>query len=132
MSNSIYVKITGIEPSDILEGIVKFKVDSGNEYHACYWGKSYVIGEYTRVQLSGTEYLKLDFDRIFDNNNQKEKKLIQNSTQTKYTAYGQIVNINPVTANFGDFALNIGNWSNDPKIIGEYICIDVPRLEIAL
>ncbi len=125
------VEITRLTLHDKYEGIVEFKTSSGNIYEAFFWGKSYKVGEKVFVELHH-QSLPLDWKKTFSLNPNKEKKLEKLSGECEYAGYGEIEQIDPIIACFGDIKLDLGNWTRDKKIIGEFIYWRINRLEIAL
>ena len=71
----------------------------------------------------------LNIEAIFSGNVLKEKKVIKGKNWD-YEGYGQILSISPVIIDFGDFELNVGNWINDHRVIGEYVFWKIERLDI--
>jgi hypothetical protein len=51
-------------------------------------------------------------------------------SEWSYYGYGEIKLIDPITADFGDIQLELGNWTNDRKVVGEYIYWTIERLDI--
>ena len=125
------VEITRLVLHAKCEGILEFKTSSGNLYEAFFWGKSYNEGEKVLVELDHLS-LPLDWEKTFSLNALKEKKLEKLNGEGEYAGYGEIEQVAPIIANFGDIKLNLGNWSNDNRIIGEFIYWRIRRLEVAL
>ena len=127
----LLVEITQITYWDESEGIVEFKTTSGNVYNAFFWGASFIVGEKRKIKLS---HLNLHFEwaEVFNLNSSKEKKLESLNKDCEYIGYGQIEQVKPIIACFGDIKLDLGNWSSDERLIGEYIYWRIDRLEIAL
>jgi hypothetical protein len=68
---------------------------------------------------------------MFSENKDNTKDLIIKSNSTwSYSAYGQIVSINPVIVDCGIAKLDLGCFSKDNRLIGEYIFFDIARLDI--
>ena len=125
------VEITQLTPRDKYKGIVEFKTASGNSYEAFFWGKSFKEGEQVLIELQH-QSSALDWENAFSLNTTKEKKLEKLNGECEYSGYGEIEKISPIIACFGDIKLNLGNWSSDKKIMGEFIYWRINRLEIAL
>ncbi len=124
-------KIVDLECHDSLEGIVTFRATSGNDYQAYFWGYNFVKHEIANLNFSPV-LMNPDWDKTFTVNKDKEKKLIPSEKRASYQGYGEIKSINPIIADFGDLELNLGDWSNDIKLIGQFIYCDIDRLELAL
>jgi len=115
---------------DKYEGTVLFGIN-GNQYKAFFYGEDFQPGQIADVELSHLEY-PLVWDAIFRENKDKELKLeASQESDWAYYGYGRIMKINPVTAYFGDFELELGDWTNDPNVIGEYMYWKIDRLEIS-
>jgi hypothetical protein len=68
---------------------------------------------------------------MFNNNNDKIKDLILKPDSTwSYSVYGQIISVNPVKVDCGFTELDLGYFSRDERIVGEYIFFDIDRLDI--
>ncbi len=115
------------EPIDIFEGTINFSIE-GVKYSASSFGYDYKVGS----------KLEVEFDHISDettweerfNNNFEKKKCLIKTGNWSYDGYGQIISINPVVANFGQIELELGDWTNDKRVIGEYIFWKILRLDI--
>ena len=127
----IIVKIVDLELTDRYEGIVSFLTKSGHIFQAFFWGDSFSVGEERLINL---EHLSLNFDWItaFKENSTYEMKLEKGLDQCEYFGYGQVIQIRPVIADFGDFKLNLGDWANDERVISEFIYWRIDQLRIAL
>lgn len=66
---------------------------------------------------------------MFSGNPKHEKKLVRIGDWS-YEAYGQITSINPVVADFGLLSLELGELTNDPRCLGEWIVEKIDRLEL--
>ncbi|MCD4784350.1 MAG: hypothetical protein K8T10_11065 [Candidatus Eremiobacteraeota bacterium] len=112
---------------EIREGTVTFSIADKN-FYAFSCCSDYKVGEIIEVELSQIE-AGFDWEETFSRNNQKKKCLI-NIGNWSYDGYGQIISINPVVVNFGCFPLELGDWTNDKRVIGEYIFWKIDRLDI--
>lgn len=117
-----------VEISEITDDSVEFSLNE-HSYKAFCWECGFIKGETRLVRI---DHLSLDFDwiTVFKENSKLEKKLIKGLQPFDYFGYGQIEQINPVIANFGDFKLDLGDWTNDKGIIGEFIYWLIDRLDI--
>ena len=115
---------------DKYEGSVQFEIN-GNDYKAFFYGEEYEPGQNVEVELDQLES-PLEWNVIFTENKDKEQRIekLKNS-EWGYYGFGKIKSIDPVTADFGDIQLELGNWTNDPKVIGEYIYWTIDRLDIS-
>lgn len=127
-TTSQLVKIIAIHESDVLEGMVKIRVNSGNEYLVDYYGKHFIPNEISRISILPVDGYAIDWESTFNKNPDNKKELIPVKDGTEYDGYGQIISINPIIADFGDFLIEIGEWSNDERIIGSYIYWFIDRL----
>lgn len=48
----------------------------------------------------------------------------------RYVGYGRVVQIMPVLIDFGLFAMEDANWTNDEKLIGQFVRVPIDRLAI--
>ncbi|MEQ3691120.1 MAG: hypothetical protein ABNG98_06340 [Flavobacterium sp.] len=123
------VQIKTIQKLDLYEGTITFSILK-NEYQAFFYGEEFVKDEILNVEFEQLEY-PLDWEVIFSENVKSEKRIEKaNNSDWSYYAYGRILQINPIIADFGDITLEIGNWTNDSNVIGEYIYWKIDRLDI--
>jgi hypothetical protein len=110
------------------EGTVSFRGKKGGIIQAFSYGTEFKTGQKIELELDfiGKE---LEWNAIFSENPEREIK-VEWKGGWEYEAYGKIMNINPVLIDFGEFELNTGNWTNDKKIIGEYVFWKIERLDI--
>jgi hypothetical protein len=129
-ATEIKIRVKDVYLTDLYDGILTFETETGNIYDAYFWGAVFTVEEEKIVELSqfGEE---LDWNSIFTQNIAKEKRLKKTANKCEYIGYGQIESINPIIVNFGDINLDIGNWTSDERIIGEFIFWKIPRLDIA-
>ena len=113
---------------EIKEGTVTFSVN-GTEYNAFSQDTDFPVDDYADVIFSHIAGGPNSWEKIFSKNEQKEKKLIS-TNEWSYEGYGEIISINPIKADFGDIVLELGEWSNDERIIGEFIYWEISRLDI--
>ena len=88
--------------------------------------------EYLEISEPEFSYLSLEglsWELMFGGNPNQEKKLVRTGDWS-YEAYGQIISINPVFADFGLFTLELGNFTNDDRCVGEWIVEKIDRLEL--
>ena len=107
---------------------VSFKGKNGGIIQAFSYGTEFKIGQKTELELDSIS-AELEWDVIFSENRKKEIK-VERKGDWEYEAYGKVLSINPVYIDFGEFELNTGNWTNDKKIIGEFIYWKIDRLDI--
>lgn len=69
------------------------------------------------------------WESIF-NGNPERKKCIEQIEGWKYRAFGEILSINPVKVDCGVLIEENVIYSNDPKVIGEYIGFTISRLGV--
>lgn len=118
-----------IEIVEITNDSVVFSLRNGHLYEAFCWECDLIKGETRFVTLDHLS-LGLEWMTVFKENSRSEKKLIKGSKSFNYFGYGQIEQIHPVIADFGDFKLELGNWTNDKGVIGEFIYWAIERLDI--
>lgn len=115
---------------DKYEGTVHFEIN-GNDYKAFFYGEEYEPGQNVEIEFDHLES-PLEWDVIFNENKDKELRIEKaENSEWSYYGYGRIISINPVTADFGDIKLELGDWTNDPKVVGEYIYWKIDRLDIS-
>ena len=93
---------------------------------------SMIPAEYMRKTEPEFSYLGLEeysWEQRFSGNPHHDKKLVRTGDWS-YDAYGQIVSIKPVVADFGLVTLEIGDFTNDERCIGEWIVEWIDRLEL--
>lgn len=125
----ITVKIVDVDFTDTHEGTVYFEVGSGNTYEAFFWGHIFSKGEVRSINLYCFD-LHFDWTVAFSENSAREMKLLKGSHSCEYFGYGRIVQIRPVVADFGDFKLELGNWTNDERVIDEFIYWRIDQLRV--
>ncbi len=113
---------------DSLEGTVTFKGRNGGYVDAFSYGQDFSKGEIVDVDLTSIDFF-LKWEVRFSENKNKEKLLVK-IKDWEYEGYGQIRAINPVVVDFGDIELEIGYWTNDVRVIAEYIYWKIDRLDI--
>ena len=124
------VRILSVSKIDKYEGTAHFKIN-GNDYYAFFYGEDYEFGKDYKVEFDHLE-IPLEWDSIFNENKRNERKLVKiDNSEWSYDGYGIIKSINPIIADFGDIQLNIGNWTNDSNVIGEFIYWKIDRLDIS-
>ncbi|MDO1448908.1 hypothetical protein Q0590_21700 [Rhodocytophaga aerolata] len=110
------------------EGSVLFRGKNGGLITAFSYGQSFAKGETAVVYITSLN-ASLSWEVHFSENRTKKKELFH-SKDWEYEGYGQIKSINPVVIDFGDIDLETGYWTNDIRIIGEYIYWKIERLSI--
>jgi len=124
------IKIISTDLMDRFEGTVQFEIN-GNIYSGFFYGEEFKVGQLIEAYFDHLEY-GLDWDVIFNENKNKVLKIEQaNDSEWSYYGYGKVKSIDPIIADFGDIQLDLGNWTNDPKVIGEYIYWKIERLDIS-
>jgi hypothetical protein len=135
MSNTqdkiLYNKLTviNIDLIDHCEGAVTLITPTKKELTAFFWGQTFEVNKEYEVQFDCLEY-PLQWEVIFNENKDRRETLVAESDFCSYAAYGKILSINPVIADFGDIRMEIGDWTNDKNVIGEYIFYKIGRLDI--
>ena len=124
------IKVKNIVPdeyADSDECTVFFSISDKN-YSAFGFNFDFKVGEVVDIDFS---YIEGDvpWEDRFSKNKDKRKCLIH-KWNWAYDGFGQIVSINPVIADFGEIRLDIGNITNDSRVIGEYIYERIEQLNI--
>ena len=102
------VQIKSIERLDLYVGTITFSIKE-SQYEAFFYGEEFVKDEIVDVSFEQLEY-PLDWEIIFNKNIKSEKRIEKvSNSDWSYYAYGKIIQINPVIADFGDISLEIGN-----------------------
>ena len=115
--------------TDLYEGTATLITPTKKEFTAFFWGQSLELNKEYQVKFSCLEY-PLTWENIFSGNKSKQLTLEADKNFCSYAAYGKIISINPVIADFGDIKMEIGDWTHDQKVIGEYIYFKIDRLDI--
>lgn len=123
------VKVKNVEFSDQLDGVVTVVANNGNLVTANFWGDTFRDGEQVEVEFSALDY-PASWEAIFSENRERKLCLDPASEKCVYYAYGKILSLSPIVADFGDIKLSIGDWTHDEQIIGEYIYWKIDRLDI--
>ena len=103
---------------------------AGNSYYAFGTKDDFISGEVAEVDFDHLEG-NMSWEERFSRNSKKEKSLTHTGNWS-YDGLGIIVSINPVIADFGDIKLDLGYFTHDPRVIGEYIYERIERLDIFL
>ncbi|PJI09387.1 hypothetical protein [Clostridium pasteurianum] len=112
------------------EAIVSFKV-SNKVYQAFGCPVDFEVGNSYKVEFGFIEGADVQWDAMFNENKDKIKDLIIKPSSTwSYSAYGQVLSVNPVIVDCGIGEFDIGYLSRDERLIGEYIFFDISRLDI--
>ncbi|WP_416865244.1 MAG: hypothetical protein ACMVP2_22800 [Imperialibacter sp.] len=123
------VKIISVSKTDEHEGTVTFQIN-GRHFDAFFWGDNFLPGEELHVSLTQLEY-PLSWETVFGENKGREIKIEKSNVKDwAYYCYGTIQSVRPVIANFGDFQLDLGDWINDDKVVGQFIYWTIDRLDI--
>ena len=123
------LKVVQIALTNLYEGTITFETKVGKRFSAFSWGQHLEINQTYKVTFSSLDY-PLDWKVIFSENREYKKTLEATNQDWSYLAYGQILSINPVITDFGDLILEVGNWTNDERVIGEFIYWKIERLDV--
>lgn len=113
---------------DSYEGTVTFEGKNGDSVRAFSHGTEFIVGAEIDVEIESL-FDDVSWDVTFSGNSNKEIKLVRKGDWS-YEAYGKVLSINPVVIDFGEFELNTGNWTNDSKVVGEFVYWKIERLDI--
>ncbi len=129
-----------IKIKDNIEKIVKMEWLSEEENEAIVNNKMYrafglpvdfEAGAFYKVEFDFLEGIGTSWEVMFSENKNEVKDLISKPNSTwSYSAYGPIVSINPVIVDCGIAEFNLGFFSRDEGLIGEYIFFGIARLDI--
>jgi hypothetical protein len=62
--------------------------------------------------------------------NPGRKKLLEHVRGWRYVGFGQVVQVMPVTVDFGLLTMEDANWSTNEELVGEFVKITIDRLEV--
>jgi hypothetical protein len=116
----------GLDPP---EGTVTFKGKNGGQIDAFSYGESFTVGEIIDIEVSSIN-ADIDLKYVFSENKEKKILLVRSNNVWEYEAYGQIMSIDPVKIDFGEFELDTGFWTSDKRIISEYVYWKINRLDL--
>ncbi len=131
MPDGMKVKIENIDwflSEELKEGTVTFSI-RGTEYKAFSQGFEFPVGDFMDVVFSHIAAGPGSWEELFSKNGKRERKLVP-TDEWSYEGYGEIVSIEPIQADFGGIVLELGEWSHDERIIGEFIYWKISRLDI--
>ncbi len=123
------LRVVQIALTDLYESTVTFEAPTGKRFSAFFRGAHFVIDQTYRVTFCGLDY-PLAWEAIFSENKACERRLGAARGEWSYLAYGHVLAINPVTVDFGDIVMAIGDWTNDERVIGEFINWKIDRLDV--
>ncbi|WPC43406.1 hypothetical protein [Clostridium sp. JS66] len=132
IKDDIQVKIVKMEwlSEEANEAVVTFEINN-KEYRAFGFPVNFEVGASYRVEFDFLEGIEIQWEVMFSENKDKVKDLIIKPNSTwSYSAFGQIVSINPVIVDCGIAEFNLGYFSRDERLIGEYTFFDIARLDI--
>ncbi|MBP1744794.1 MAG: hypothetical protein H6Q58_1772 [Firmicutes bacterium] len=130
--DTVKVKIVKIDwlSKEAKEGEVTFEFN-GRIYHA--FGQPIDFKEDTiyNIMLDYLEGVDVPYNTMFSENEKEIKALIPKPHNIwSYSAYGQVLSINPVIVDCGIMKFDIGFKFREEKLIGRYIFFDIGRLDI--
>lgn len=123
------LKVVKIDYDDTHTGTVKFETLNGRQFPAMFSNKQFKLSNSYFIKFCSLDY-PLEWDIIFSGNKNHQKLIEPDSRYCSFIAYGQILSTNPIVADFGDILLELGEWSNDPRVIGEFIYWKIDRLDV--
>jgi hypothetical protein len=124
------LKVVRLNLTDLYEGTVTFETITGKNFDAFFWGQTFKEDDTYLIKFSSLDY-NLKWEIIFSENKSQSKSLEKENGYCSYQAYGQILSINPVVVDFGYIKMEIGNWTNDNRVIGDYIYWKIDRLDVS-
>lgn len=123
------LKVVQLALTDPYEGFVTFESQAGKQFLAFFWGQHLTINQTYKVTFCSLDY-PLEWKVIFSENRKRKKNLEATNVKGAYLAYGQIISLNPIAVDFGDIILEVGSWTNDERVIGEFIYWKIERLDV--
>ena len=123
------VKVKKVEFTDELDGILNVVTINDNLVSAYFWGDNFLQDEEVDIEFSSLDY-PVSWEAIFSENKEHDLVLKPATENCAYYAYGKILSLSPIIADFGDIKLSIGDWTHDERVIGEYIYWKIDRLDI--
>ena len=123
------LKVVSVDLTDRHEGIVTFETFTNKRFAAFFWGQEFKINGLYLVRFSSLD-LPIEWEAIFSKNDAKKKTIESSNKECSYSAYGQILSVNPVSVDFGDIKLRLGEWTNDERVVGEFIYWKINRLDV--
>ncbi len=124
------LKVVKVDLTDPHEGIVTFETLAGKQFAAFFWGQEFEINVNYLVSFSSLDWPN-EWETIFSENPTRKKTIEYERGECSYLAYGQILSLNPVIADFGDIILEIGEWTHDDRVRGEFIFWKIDRLDVS-
>lgn len=123
------IKVKEVEFTDEFDGIVTVQTVKGGVVSAYFWGDIFKKDEDVEIEFDTLDY-RISWEAIFSENKEQKLFLEPASEKCAYYAYGKILRISPIIADFGDIKLSIGDWTHDERVIGEYIYWKIDRLDV--
>lgn len=123
------LKVVSIDYEDPYAGTVTFETLNGRHFSAMFSNNQFELGNSYFVTFCSLDH-PLEWDIIFSGNKNHQKLIEPDSGYCSFIAYGQILSINPIVADFGDFILDLGEWTNDFRVVGEFIYWKINRLNV--
>ncbi len=71
------------------------------------------------------------WEDMFLGNPKREKRLVRTGDWA-YDAYGTVISIKPVVVDFGAIQLEIGDFTQDPRCVGEWVLVKIARLDMTI
>jgi hypothetical protein len=124
-----HLTVSKIELTDSNDGTVTLTTQTNKDFTAFSSGQTFELNITYKIKFACLDY-PLEWKTIFSENKAQKKTLESQNEFCSYLAYGKIISINPVVADFGDIKIEIGDWTHDDKIIGEFIYFKIDRLDI--
>jgi hypothetical protein len=72
----------------------------------------------------------LEWKVIFSKNRLQKCEIVPQGDFCACLAYGKIISIHPLVVDFGDIVMELGEWTNDPDVIGAYVYFCFDQLHI--
>ncbi|WP_051560522.1 hypothetical protein [Clostridium beijerinckii] len=126
------VKIIDMEwlSEEANEAIVSFQINN-KVYKAFGCPVNFEVGNFYKVEFDFIEGVDVQWDVMFSENKDKIKDLIIKLNGIwSYSAYGQILTVNPIMVDCGIGKFDLGYISRDERLVGEYIFFNISRLNI--
>lgn len=123
------VKIEKIIPCDCGECFESTVIFTVNEQKYSAFGDHIDCREGTEINADISHIGDTPWEERFSRNQERKQCLIKTG-EWSYDGYGKIISINPVIADFGNINLDLGKFTHDNRVIGEFVYEKIIRLDI--
>lgn len=115
---------------DSKEADVFFELGTGKYWAFCH-PCVFCEGEERYVNIDFLYLEDISWETMFSSNIDEKMKLVQSSNdRDSYYCYGKVIHINPIVVDCGDIQFDLGEMTNDNKVVGSWIYFIISRLDI--